>query len=119
MADTLALTLTAQITEGTSTQTDKRTFTATDTAIVETVNEKFTIAAGATDLLVDLGEVASLKYTAVEFSGAIGVKIGSNTAPSLAFPASGFLCVSGAPITSIYVTNAGTAPVTATLIGGA
>jgi hypothetical protein len=118
MADTLALTLTCQITEGTSTQTDKRTFTATDVAITEDTDQKFTIAAGVTDLQIALGEVAILEHFVIGFSSAVTVRLNSNVGTQITIAAGGFLCLSGANITSIFVTNAGASAVTATLIGG-
>lgn len=114
MPDTLALTLTGSLTEGTSTQTAKRTFTATDGTITQSVDDKVTVAGSVTDQALNFDSMASVKYIILSFSGPLSVKIGSNTAPALAFPANGFLVLSGATVSAIYLTNAGTTPVTVT-----
>jgi hypothetical protein len=116
MADTVAIALTETLTEGTTTQTTKRTFNVSDATITQSIDDKFTVATGATDLAVDFDGFGSVKYLTLTFSAPLTVKIGSNTAPALAFPAGGVLCIAGATVSAIYVTNAGTAPVTVTRV---
>lgn len=118
MADTLSLTLTATIVEGTSTQTDKRVFTATDSLITEDTDVKFNIPASVTDQQISLGEVSPLEHFVISFSGAVTVRLNSNVGTQITIAAGGFLCLSGANITALYVTNAGASAVSAILIGG-
>jgi hypothetical protein len=114
MPDTYALTLTETLTEGTATQTTKRTFTVTDSTILQSVDDKVTIAGSVTDQLLNFDGMATVKYLTLSFSGPLSVKIGSNTAPALAFPANGILVLAGATVSAVYLTNAGTTPVTVT-----
>src|SRR5690242_1221887 len=119
MADTLALNLTCTITEGSTSQTSKRIFTASDTSITEDTNLKFTVPANTTDHLVDLGEVTPLEHFVLSFNGPVSVRLNDDTAPQLALSGTApFLCFSGADITEIYISNSGSSAVTVELIGG-
>lgn len=114
--DTFFVTATETLTEGSSTQTSKRTFTVTDLTISQSIDDKITIAAGATNLALDFDAMSSVLYVCLSFSGPLTVRIGSNTAPPLAFATGGFLVIAAAQVSSIYVTNAGAAPVTITRV---
>lgn len=112
MPDTVALTFTETYTEGTSTQTEKRTFTVADATITQSIVDKTTIAAGATNQALDFDNLASVLYLRLQFSGAVTVRIGSNTAPALSFAANGYLVIAASQVSSVYITNSGATPVT-------
>lgn len=114
--DTFALVVTETLTEGTTTQTSKRTQNLSDATISQSVDDKVTIAAGVTNQLLNFDNMASVKYLMLTFSGPLTVMIGATTSTPLSFSTGGVLVIAAALVSAIYVTNAGATPVTVTRV---
>jgi hypothetical protein len=109
MADKLTLTLETKLIRGTASVADTLPSTVTDTGIVNKDTGEFTIAANATDQLVDLAACGSADYLHVEVDAACTIKLNGSGNTGIVFaPITGqvgVLALAGAAITALYVTN--------------
>lgn len=107
----LELTVSAKIIEGTSTERASMPIALEDATVVSFLDDGFNVSAGAVDVPVSFGATTPIVHLALKFGSPLTFRINSSTAPQIVFGKAGCLVLSGCTVSSLYVSNPGTAAV--------
>lgn len=118
---TCSVTLSTEITEGTTTKICDRVFAVDDNTVTEYVDDVTIVAPVTTNQAISLAALSgTAKYILVIFSGACSFKLQDTSSTAVVVGASGgSISIANGSVTALYVTNPGSVAITVKRVAAA